>query len=110
MHLVPGNRATRKTPAVRAWLLKHPRFHLHFTLASSSWMNVVQRWSAGLAARKLRGLAHRRVTGLKAGIRRWINEWVRDLEPFSSITSADGILATLVACCQRLTALSGAAT
>ncbi len=45
LHLVLDNYATHKTPAVKAWLLKHPRFHLHFTPTSSSWMNLVERWS-----------------------------------------------------------------
>jgi transposase len=44
LHLVLDNYATHKTPAIDQWLLKHPRFHLHFTPTSSSWLNLVKRW------------------------------------------------------------------
>ena len=59
LHLVLDNYATHKTPAIHQWLLKHPRFHLHFTPTSSSWMNLVERWFAELMNRKLRRSAHR---------------------------------------------------
>ena len=59
LHLVLDNYATHKTPAIHQWLLKHPRFHLHFTPTSSSWMNLVERWFAELTNRKLRRSAHR---------------------------------------------------
>ena len=42
------NYATHKAPAIHQWLLTHPRFHLHFTPTSSSWMNLVERWFAEL--------------------------------------------------------------
>jgi transposase len=72
LHLVLDNYATRKTPAIRDWLVRHPRFHLHFTPASSSWLNLAERWFAGLTSRRLRRSARRSVTGLEAGIRKWI--------------------------------------
>jgi transposase len=75
LHLVLGSYVTRKTPAIKDWLIKHPCFHLHFAPASSSWLNLVERWFAELTNRKLRRSAHRSVTGLEAGIRKWINEW-----------------------------------
>jgi hypothetical protein len=56
-------------PAIHQWLLKHPRFHLHFTPTSSSWMNLVERWFAELTNRKLRRSAHRSVTELETDIR-----------------------------------------
>jgi len=55
---------------VKKWLLRHPRFHLHFTPASSSWMNLVERWFAELTNRKLCRSAHRSVTELEADIRK----------------------------------------
>jgi transposase len=64
LHLVLDNYATHKTPAIRQWLVKHPRFHLHFTPTSSSWLNLVERWFAELTNRKLRRSAHRSVTEL----------------------------------------------
>jgi transposase len=102
LHLVLDNYATHKTPAVKAWLLKHPRFHLHFTPTSSSWMNLVERWFAELTNRKLRRSAHRSVTELEADIRRWINEWNADPKPFVWTKTADAILNTLAAYCQRI--------
>src|ERR1700721_1336133 len=48
LHLVCDNYATHKTPEVKRWLLRHPRFHLHFTPTSPSWMNLVERWFAEL--------------------------------------------------------------
>lgn len=81
LHLICDNYATHKTDPVKRWLLRHPRFHLHFTPTSSSWMNLVERWFAELTNRKLRRSAHRSVTELEAGIRTWINEWNKEPKP-----------------------------
>jgi hypothetical protein len=78
------------------------RFHPHFTPASSSWLNLVERWSTELTNRKLRRSAHRSVTELDAGIRRWINERNKDPRPFAWTKTADEILETLAAYCQRI--------
>ena len=102
LHLVLDNYATHKTPAIHQWLLKHPRFHLHFTPASSSWLNLVERWSAELTNRKLRRSAHRSVTELEADIRKWINEWNKEPRPFVWTKTAGEILETLAAYCQRI--------
>jgi transposase len=104
LHLVLDNYATHKTPAVKAWLLKHPRFHLHFTPTSSSWLNLVERWFAELTNRKLRRSAHRSVTELEADIRKWINAWNADPKPFVWTKTADQILDTLAAYCTRINA------
>jgi transposase len=103
LHLVLDNYATHKTPRVKEWLLRHPRFHLHFTPTSSSWLNLVERWFAELTTRKLRHSAHRSVTELEADVRRWINEWNADPKPFVWTKPADQILDTLAAYCQRIT-------
>ena len=102
LHLVLDNYATHKTPAIKEWLLKHPRFHLHFTPTSSSWLNLVERWFAELTSRKLRRSAHRSVTELEADIRKWINAWNTDPRPFTWTKTADEILETLAAYCQRI--------
>ena len=102
LHLVLDNYATHKTPAIHQWLLKHPRFHLHFTPTSSSWMNLVERWFAELTNRKLRRSAHRSVAELETDIRKWINEWNKDPKPFVWTKSADEILETLAAYCERI--------
>ena len=69
-----------------------PRFHLHFTPTSSSWLNLVERWFAELTNRKLRRSAHRSVTELETDIRKWINEWNKDPRPFVWTKTADEIL------------------
>jgi transposase len=102
LHLVLDNYATHKTPAIHQWLLKHPRFYLHFTPTSSSWLNLVERWFAELTNRKLRRSAHRSVTELEADIRKWINEWNKDPRPFVWTKTADQILGTLAAYCERI--------
>ena len=102
LHLVLGNYATHKTPAIKEWLLKHPRFHLHFTPTSSSWMNLVERWFAEPTSRKLRRSAHRSVTELEADIRKWVNEWNKDPRPFAWTKSADEILEAIAEYCQRI--------
>jgi len=102
LHLVLDNYATHKTPAIHQWLLKHPRFHLHFTPTSSSWLNLVERWFAELTNRKLRRSAHRSVTELETDIRKWINEWNKNPKPFVWTKTADEILETLAAYCGRI--------
>jgi transposase len=82
LHLVLDNYATHKTPAIHQWLARHPRFHLHFTPTSSSWLNLVERWFAELTTRKLRRSAHRSVTELEDDIRKWITEWNKNPRPF----------------------------
>ncbi len=104
LHLVCDNYATHKTAEVKKWLLRHPRFHLHFTPTSSSWMNLVERWFAELTNRKLRRSAHRSVTELEADIRRWISAWNKDPRPFVWTKTADEILGTLAAYCRRMNA------
>jgi transposase len=103
LHLVLDNYATHKTPKVKEWLIRHPRFHLHFTPTSSSWLNLVERWFAELTNRKLRRSAHRSVTELEADVRGWINEWNEDPKPFVWTKTADQILDTLAAYCARIT-------
>lgn len=74
-HLVLDDYATHKTPKIKEWLIRHPRFHPHFTPTSSSRLNPVERWFAELTNRKLRRSARRSITELEADIRKWINEW-----------------------------------
>ena len=97
------NYATHKTPEIQKWLLRHPRFRLHFTPTGSSWLNLVERWFAELTTRKLRRSAHRSVTELEADIRKWITEWNKNPRPFVWTKTAEEILETLATYCQRIT-------
>ena len=102
LHLVCDNYATHKTPAIKNWLLQHPRFHVHFTPTSASWLNLVERWFAELTNRKLRRSAHRSVTDLEADVHAWIQAWNDNPNPFTWTKTADDILDSLAAYCQRI--------
>ena len=77
VHLIVDNYSTHKTPAVQRWLVRHPRFTLHFTPTYSSWMNLVERWFAELTEKWLRRGTHRSVRELVASIRTWIEQLER---------------------------------
>jgi transposase len=100
--LVLDNYATHKAPHDQAVADQAPRFHLHFTPASSSWLNPIERWFAELTNRKLPRPAHHSVTELETDIRKWINEWNKEPRPFVWAKSAGEILETLAAYCQRI--------
>ena len=68
VHVVLDNSSTHKTPAIGRWLLRHPRFELHFTPTSASWMNLVERWFAEITNKWLRRGTHRSVKELAASI------------------------------------------
>jgi transposase len=72
VHLILDNASTHKTPAIRKWLTAHPRFVLHFTPTSSSWLNLVERWFGELTTKRLRRGTHRSVRQLNTDIRAWI--------------------------------------
>jgi len=69
VHVILDTSSTHKTPAIQTWLTAHPRFVLHFTPTSSSWLNLVERWFAELTTTKLRRGTHRSVGQLNADIR-----------------------------------------
>jgi transposase len=102
VHLVLDNSSTHKTPAIQRWLAAHPRFVLHFTPTSSSWLNLVERWFAELTTKKLRRGAHRSVAALNADIRAWIETWNTDPKPFVWTKTADQILDSIARYCQRI--------
>ncbi len=92
VHLILDNYATHKTPEIRRWLLRHPRFHLHFIPTSSSWLNMVERWFAELTNKKIRRGAHRSVQALERDIRDWIKKWNDNPRPYVWVKTADEIV------------------
>jgi len=102
VHLILDNASTHKTPAVKKWLLAHPRFVLHFTPTSSSWLNLVERWFAELTTKKLRRGSHRSVRELNADIRAWIDTWNDNPRPFVWTKTADEILESIARYCKRI--------
>jgi len=69
VHLVCDNYGTHKTPAINAWLARHPRFHMHNTATSSSWINQVERWFGFITDELIRRGSHTSVQALEADIR-----------------------------------------
>jgi transposase len=102
VHLVLDNSSTHKTPAIRNWLAAHPRFVVHFTPTSSSWLNLVERWFAELTTKKLRRGAHRSVRDLNTDIRAWIETWNNNPRPFVWTKTADQILDSIARYCTRI--------
>ena len=102
VHLICDNASTHKTPAIQRWLSAHPRFHVHFTPTSSSWLNQVERWFALLTDKQIRRGVHRNVQSLERDIRSWIKTWNEEPKPFVWTKTADEILETLAAYCQRI--------
>ena len=103
VHLVLDNSSTHKTPAIKKWLIAHPRFVVHFTPTSASWLNLVERWFAELTNKKLKRGAHRSVRALNADIRAWIETWNENPKPFVWTKTADRILESIARYCNRIT-------
>ena len=102
VHVILDNYSTHKTPEVHAWLVRHPRFHLHFTPTYSSWMNMVERWFSELSTKWLKRGTHRSVRELERSIQEWINQWNDNPRPFVWTKSADQILASIASYCERI--------
>ena len=102
VHLILDNYATHKTPAIRRWLLRHPRFLLHFIPKSSSWLNLVERWFAELTTKKLQRGAHPSVEALEADITAWAEHWNANPRPYIWTKTADEILTNLARYCERI--------
>jgi transposase len=99
IHLVMDNSSTHKTPATRGWLDRHPRWHVHFTPTSSSWINQVERFFANLTEHQLRRGVHRSTRQLETAIRAYIKNVNDDPRPFQWTKSADDILASIKRFC-----------
>ena len=102
IHLVLDNSSTHKTPAIQRWLAAHPRFVVHFTPTSSSWLNLVERWFAELTTKKLRRGSHRSVRQLNTDIHAWIDTWNENPRPFVWTKTADEILESIARYCNRI--------
>jgi hypothetical protein len=92
LHLIVDNYATHKTPAVKRWLKAHPRFHLHFTPTSASWLNMVERFFAEITRNRIRRGAFTSVSELKSAIMEYLENHNADPKPFVWTKSAGEIL------------------
>jgi len=104
VHLILDNYATHKTPTIKRWLLRHPRFVLHFTPKSASWLNLVERWFAEITTKMLRRGVHRSVAELETDIRSWLDHWNENPRPYLWVKTADEILSNLARYCERISA------
>ena len=105
LHLIVDNYGTHKHPRVAGWLRRHPRFHLHFTPTSSSWLNLVERWFRELTAKRLRRGSFGSVSDLIAAIRAYLDNHNQNPQVFVWSAPVERILAKIAKCKEALDAL-----
>ncbi len=101
VHLILDNYGTHETQMIRNWLAKRPRFHLHFTPTSVSWLNLVERWFAALTDKQLRRGTHRSTKELQDAIATFIQHHNQNPKPFVWHKTADQILDSVTRFCIR---------
>ena len=102
VHLVCDNYGTHKSPTIKRWLERHPRFHMHHTPTYSSWINQVERWFAYLTYDLLQRSDHRSVHALESDIREWVKGWNKNPKPFIWTKTAEEILDSIARLLQRI--------
>ena len=102
LHLIVDNYATHKTEAVKRWLKRHPRFHLHFTPTSASWLNMVERFFAEITRKRIRRGAFNSVGDLTSAIMEYLENHNADPKPFIWTKSAGEILEKVASAKQAL--------
>lgn len=105
LHLIVDNYGTHKHPRVKSWLARHPRFHLHFTPTSSSWLNLVERWFRDLTDKRIRRSSFESVPDLIATIDDYLHQSNQNPHIFVWTASAQSILAKIAKCKEALDAL-----
>lgn len=102
IHLIMDNYGTHKTPSVRNWFARHPRFHAHFTPTSASWLNMVERWFGLLSEKQIKRGTHRSTIELEQAIRQYLAIHNESPKPFVWTKTADDILDSLARFCKRI--------
>jgi transposase len=92
VHLILDNYGTHKTPSIKRWLLRHRRFHLHFTPVGGSWLNLVECWFGVLTNKQIRRGTHRSTRALEGAIMNYLETANADPRPFVWSKTADEIL------------------
>ena len=105
LHLIVDNYGTHKHPRVQRWLRRHPRFHLHFTPTSSSWLNLVERWFRELTDKRIRRESFENVSELVATIDDYLRQSNQNPHVFVWTASAERILAKIAKCKEALETL-----
>ncbi len=98
IHLILDNYGTHKHPAVRTWLAAHPRYHLHFTPTSASWLNLVERWFAEITRQRIRRGTFRSVPDLIRAIQSYLREHNDNPRPFLWTASVKSIMRKIRRC------------
>ena len=101
VHLIMDNYGTHKTPKVRRWFAQHPRYQLHFTPTSASWLNLVERFFAQLSDRRIRRGVFDSVQALEQAIMDYLEHHNKAPKPFMWTASADLILDRVKRLCER---------
>src|SRR5207237_3646642 len=102
VHLVMDNYGTHKVTKVRSWLARHPRYHVHFTPTSGSWLNLVERLFAEVTERCVRRGSHTAVRALEKAMLAYLDQRNRNPKPFACTVDADLILGKVERLCQRI--------
>ncbi len=95
IHLIMDNYGTHKTDKVKAWLAERPRYHIHFTPTSASWLNLVERFFSTISEKWIKRQAHTSVNDLEDSIRHYLAIYNEDPKPFKWRKSADDIIASV---------------
>jgi len=93
VHLIVDNYATHKHPKVLAWLKRYPRFHLHFTPTSGSWLNLVERWFRELTDKRIRRGSFRSVREVIDAVMEFVDKHNQDAKPYLWTAQAQNIIA-----------------
>jgi transposase len=101
VHLVHDNYGTHKSPKVIRWFARHPRYHLHFTPTSGSWVNQVERWFAGITEQRIRRGSFPSIQSLEKAIREYLDHNNEHPTPFVWTADADLILGKIQRLCER---------
>ena len=102
IHLVMDNYGTHKVSKVQAWLARHPRYHVHFTPTSGSWLNLVERLFAEVTERCVRRGSYTAVRELEDAMLAYLDKRNRDPKPFVWTADADLILGKVERLCKRI--------
>jgi len=105
LHLIVDNYGTHKHARVNAWLKRHPRFHLHFTPTSSSWLNMIERWFRDITDKRIRRGSFKSVPNLIAAIMQYLETHNQNPRVFIWSASVDTIMAKIAKCKEALVTL-----
>src|SRR5262249_5903513 len=102
VHLILDNYGTHKTPLIKRWLARHPRYHVHFTPTGASWINLVERWFATLTEKQIRRGSHRSTRELTKAIKSYLDMHNENPNLFVGTKTADEILESVARFCRRI--------